>query len=220
MSDDAVSGLEWPERPWVRAVMVVNLTGAITGPDGRSGTISGPADREVLLGVRRFSDAIVIGAQTMRDEVYAPLRMSAERQEARRSRGLAPAPRLVIVTAGLDLPWDAPAFHESALAPLIVTASSATPERRAAVPPTCELLVAPGDRVEVPWLIDSLHDRGLIRIACEGGAALLGEFAGARSIDEWVVTLSGVVGEDRFVPRSVRSEDEFVFTRFTRRDAL
>jgi len=206
----------WPAGSWVRAVMVVNLLGATTGPDGRSGSISGPADRDVLLGVRRLADAIVIGAQTMRDEVYKPFRPSEQIQRERVADGLAPAARLVIVTASADLPWDAAAFHESLLPPIIVVCESTPAQRCAAIPATCEVMVAPGDHVEARWLIDALHERGLQRISCEGGAALLREVADAGCVDEWMVSLSGIVGADRYVPSSVRTAEEFVFTRFTR----
>jgi len=198
--------------------MVMDLHGSITGDDGRSGSISGPADRAVLSAVRRFSDAVLIGAQTMRTEIYSPLRMSADRQALRRDRGLAAAPRLVIVSASLELPWDAPVFHESTQPPLIVAPHSSPADRRAGLPDSVELLLAPGERVEPRWLVDALADRGLAHVACEGGARLLSEMAKANCIDEWDLTVSGVTGAQRYRPVAARSEDEFVFTRFLRED--
>lgn len=206
----------WPQEPWLRALFVIALDGAVSGPDGRSGSISGPADRHVLGAVRRWSDAVVVGAATMRIERYNPMRVSAEVSAQRLEHGLAAAPRLVVVSASLDLPWTDPVYSESTLAPLIVTIGAASAEMRGSVPDSCELLVAPGDRVDPVWLRGQLIDRGLRRIVCEGGRALLDEFARAGVVDEWALTLSGIVAGHRFAPDLARCEDEFVFTRFIR----
>jgi riboflavin biosynthesis pyrimidine reductase len=206
----------WPQEPWLRALFVIALDGAVSGPDGRSGSISGPADRHVLGAVRRWSDAVVVGAATMRIERYNPMRVSTAVSAQRLEHGLAAAPRLVVVSASLDLPWTDPVYSESTLAPLIVTIAAASAEMRGRVPDSCELLVAPGDRVDPVWLREQLIDRGMRRIVCEGGRALLDEFARAGVVDEWALTLSGIVGGYRFAPDLARCEDEFVFTRFIR----
>jgi len=206
----------WPSGPWVRALFVMTLDGAASGPDGRSGSISGPADRSVLASVRRWSDVVVVGAATMRAERYNPMRVSESISGERIARGLQAAPRLVIVSASLDLPWSDPAYAESMLPPLIVTVASAPEEARQRVPATCELLVAPGDRVDPAWLRQQLVDRGLQHIVCEGGRALLADFSRAGMVDEWALTVSGVMGDVAFTATSARCEDEFVFTRFVR----
>ena len=216
--DDAsvVDSYPWPDSTWVRALMVLNLDGDVAGPDGSSRSISGPADRQVLAACRRFADAVVIGAQTMRAEVYSPMRMSGERQEARRADGLAPAPRLVIVTASLDLPWSADAFHTSTLSPLILASAAAPADRQASVPATCELVVAPGPILDPTWIISALTERGLHRILLEGGPHVLRQMAAAGCVDEWALTVSGIVGEQHFRPVLARPQEEFVFTRFVR----
>lgn len=206
----------WPHGPWVRALFVMALDGSPAGVDGRSGSISGPADRRVLIAVRRWSDAIVVGASTMRAERYNPLRATEVVAAERRAAGRQPAPRLVIVSASLDLPWADPVYAESMLPPLIVTVSSAPAEARERVPATCELLVAPGERVDPAWLRQQLIDRGMERIVCEGGRSLLADFARADVVDEWALTLSGLMPAGAFAPVLARCEDEFVFTRFVR----
>lgn len=205
----------WPAGPWVRALMVMTLDGAIAGSDGRSGSISGPADRSALAAVRRYCDAVVVGAQTMRVERYSPMRTRPEIAAARESRGLAPAPRLIVISASLDLPWSEPAYAESAQPPLIVTPSTSDVAARQRVPATCELLVAPGT-VEPEWLLQQCRDRGLDHVVCEGGRRVLREFLEADAIDEWALTLSGRTAHASFHPVMVRSTDDFVFTRFLR----
>ena len=206
----------WPSGPWVRALFVMALDGAAAGPDGRSGSISGPADRKVLGAVRRWSDAVVVGAATMRAERYNPMRVSESVAAERLAAGQQAAPRLVIVSASLDLPWSDPAYAESMLPPLIVTVASAPADALACVPSTCEVLVAPGDRVDPLWLREQLVDRGMERIVCEGGRALLADFARSGAVDEWALTVSGLMPAGAFAPVLARCEDEFVFTRFVR----
>ncbi len=206
----------WPPGPWVRALFVMALDGAAAGPDGRSGSISGPADRNVLIAVRRWSDAVVVGAATMRAERYNPMKATEAVSAQRLDAGQQAAPRLVIVSATLDLPWSDPAYAESMLPPLIVTVASASDEARARVPTTCEVLVAPGERVDPMWLREQLVDRGMERIVCEGGRGLLADFARAGAVDEWALTISGLTPGGTFAPVLARCEDEFVFTRFVR----
>ena len=206
----------WPSGPWVRALFVMALDGAAAGPDGRSGSISGPADRKVLGAVRRWSDAVVVGAATMRAERYNPMKVSESVAAERLAAGQQAAPRLIIVSASLDLPWSDPAYAESMLPPLIVTVASAPADALARVPSTCEVLVALGERVDPVWLREQLVDRGMERIVCEGGRALLADFARSGAVDEWALTVSGLMPAGAFAPVLARCEDEFVFTRFVR----
>ncbi|MEY3733083.1 MAG: hypothetical protein RL347_442 [Actinomycetota bacterium] len=206
----------WPSGPWLRALFVMTLEGRIAGADGSSRSISGPADRAVLGAVRRWSDAVIVGAATMRAERYNPMRASEEVAAERVARGSAPAPRLVVVSGSLDLPWSDPVYSESMVPPLIVTGRQSAAEVLGRVPATCELLTAPADRVEPRWLVETLVSRGLTRIVCEGGPTLLAEFVRAGVIDEWALSLSGILANDRFAPTFARCEDEFVFTRFIR----
>lgn len=216
MSEAVDDDYPWPSGPWVRALFVMALDGSAAGPDGRSGSISGPADRRVLGAVRRWSDAVVVGAATMRAERYNPMKVSEAVAADRLAAGQQVAPRLVIVSASLDLPWSDPAYAESMVPPLIVTVASAPAEAFERVPSTCEVLVAPGERVDPVWLREQLVDRGMDRIVCEGGRALLADFARAGAVDEWALTVSGLMPTGAFAPVLVRCKDEFVFTRFVR----
>jgi len=58
-------------RPWVGMCMVSGIDGS-TVVAGSSQALSGPADREVLLALRRAADTVLVGAGTVRDEGYGP----------------------------------------------------------------------------------------------------------------------------------------------------
>ncbi|MFM7598137.1 MAG: dihydrofolate reductase family protein, partial [Actinomycetota bacterium] len=197
-------------------MMVMGLDGATVGPDGGSRSLSGPADLAALLAIRSHCDAVVIGAETLRVERYKPFRAKPEFQESRAAQGIDIAPRLVIVSASLKLPWEEPVFTESALRPIVATVTGHDADWLARARDDAEVLVAPGSRVDPEWLLDELYALRLHRIACEGGRGLLASFADAGVIDEWDVTLSGLAGTTHFGVADAHSEDGFLFTRFTR----
>lgn len=215
--NDVASRYPWPASGrYVRAMMVMGLDGATVGPDGGSRSLSGPADLAALLAIRSHCDAVVIGAETLRVERYKPFRAKPEYQQSRAEQGIDIAPRLVIVSASLKLPWEEPVFTESALRPIVATVAGHDADWLARARDHADVLVSPGSRVDPAWLLDELYALRLHRIVCEGGRGLLASFADAGVIDEWDVTLSGLAGSTRFGVADAHSEDGFLFTRFTR----
>ena len=217
--NDVASRYPWPAGRWVRAMMVMGLDGATVGPDGGSRSLSGPADLAALLAIRSHADAVVIGGETLRVERYKPFRAKPELQASRAADGLDVAPRLVVVSASLTLPWDEPVFSESALTPLVATVAGHDADRLDRARQHAEILVAPGPRVDPAWLLDELYALRLHRIVCEGGRGLLASFAAGGVIDEWDVTLSGLAGATSYDLESAREDEGFLFTRYTRRPA-
>lgn len=223
----------WPQDRWLRAMMLQTLDGAPVGADGRSKSLSTPADMRVFAETRRLADAVLIGAQTMRAERYRPLAAKPDVQTARADAGLAPAPRLVIVSRSLDLPWEEPVFRESAITPLVVTAEGASGFNVEEASQLVDVVVLPGKVVDPHALIDALHERGLARITCEGGPRLLSELARADLVDEADITIAPLLtgggqihtGEPvadarRFESASVMEEDGYLFTRYVRASTL
>ena len=218
----------WPaDGPWLRAMMVLSLDGAVAGADGRSGSISSPTDRLVMAEARRLSDAVLIGAGTLRAERYTPMRARAEAQDARRTDGQASAPVLAIVSGSLDLPWDEPVFSESTIRPLVLTTREVPAGRLEAARAAAEVIVLPGQRGVAVEAVAALHQRGLQRIVCEGGVRLLAEVARDGLIDEVDLSLSPLiasggqvtVGVPSVSPRAyaltqVLHHEGFLFTRY------
>ena len=233
MQDCNVGDLEavyaWPEGRWVRAMMLHSLDGAAAGPDGRSGSISSPADRRVLAEVRRLADAVVIGAETMRVERYSPMRAKPEAAEARAAAGLAVSPVLVIVSESLDLPWDEPVFTESAITPIVICGSGADHRARRRASEHADLVVMDGPEITASALLDVLTARGLRRIVCEGGWRLLRMLIEADAVDELDFTIAPwligrpsesvalpVPAPHRFIPVSMMVDEGFAFMRYRR----
>jgi riboflavin biosynthesis pyrimidine reductase len=219
----------WPDRGrWLRAMMVATLDGSPVGPDGRSRSISSPADREVLATTRRLADVVLIGAGTFRAERYGPMRARPEDESARAAAGLAVAPRLAMVSASLDLPWEERTFAESTLPPIVVTTESADPDRLALARQAADVIALPGASVDPGAMLAALADRGLERVVCEGGPRLLADLARAGLVDEADITLSPLFTSGGQVPTGtappvpqrfgleqvVVDDDGFLFTRY------
>jgi riboflavin-specific deaminase-like protein len=172
------------ERPYVVTNFVLTLDGRAT-ISGRSGPIGGPTDTEMLMELRACVDAVMIGAGTMRVERYGRMVPSAARRERRDRRLLAHDPLAVIVTATLDLPWDAGLFTEGRGPVLIFTSS----ERQ---PPPTETLVRvvrhPGSVDLSAALAHLRRERGVRALLCEGGPRLHGQLLAAGLVDELFVT--------------------------------
>lgn len=231
--DRLAAAYPWPEgRPWLKVVMVRTLDGAVAGPDGRSGSISSPTDRLVLAEVRRLGDAQVVGASTVRAEPYGPVVPRDDAAHERHVLGLAPAPRVVVVSGSLDLPWDAPLLAGSSSRPLVVTVEGHSRATRDAAQVRADLLELPGTRVDPVQLVGRLADLGLRRIVCEGGPGLVASLLAGGVVDEVDLSVSplltdapapagqGAVGGARpFTLQHVLSDGEFLFTRYiARRD--
>lgn len=178
-------------QPWVRANMVASADGAAT-LGGRSGALSGPADRRVLSLLRALADVILVGAQTARAEGYGPVRPGRGRGWARLREGRPTTPPIAVVTRGLDLdPAGALLSPGPGLArPIVLTTESAPASRRAAAAATADVVVAGADSVEPGAAIDALAERGHHRVLAEGGPRLLGQIADAGLLDELCLTVS------------------------------
>lgn len=74
-------------RPWVVASMISSADGAIA-IEGSSGPLGGAADQAVFLHLHRSADVVLVGAETVRRDVYSPL---------------PPHQQLVVVSASGDL---------------------------------------------------------------------------------------------------------------------
>ena len=208
----------WPDKPWLRTMMVSTLDGATVGADGRSGSISGPADKRVFMETRRLSDAVLVGAGTIRAERYKPMLAKAEWQEARLAAGRSPAPQIVVVSGRLDLPWEEPMFAESALPVIVATTESVDTDVLTRANEHAEVWQVGTDSVDLASLVTRMHAAGLRRIVCEGGEVLLDGLVRADLVDEMDLTVSPLLAGAGYLPdlgREVRVPGADDFPRFS-----
>jgi riboflavin biosynthesis pyrimidine reductase len=178
--------------PWVRANMVTSLDGAATLL-GRSGGLSGEADRQVFAMLRAITDVILVGAGTARAEGYAPVRPESEGVRwAWLREGRAPSPPIAVITGRLGLDLDSPLLTEAPeyARTIVITTESAPATRRAAAARTADVVVAGDTSVDLPAAITALAELGHWRVLAEGGPYLLGQLTAAGRLDELCLTVS------------------------------
>lgn len=154
-------------------------------------------DRFLMALLRACADAVLVGAGTLRatanhrwvpDAVYPDA--SESFAELRRLRGLAPEPRLAVVTARGDLDPAHPALQAGAL---VLTTANAAARLRSSLPSSCEVVVAGADGVDLGVALEHLRSAGLAVVLTEGGPHIMGELLRARRLDELFLTVSPVI---------------------------
>ena len=182
-----------PGRPWVMANMVASVDGAFA-VDGRSGPLSGPADRAVFHALRALTDIVLVAAGTARAERYRRPWPVEEAQGLRRARGQDPAARLAVVSRSLHIPPDQPFLSGDGPDPLVLHPSDADPS---GLPAGVEPRVSGDTSTDLPGALTDLADDGARLVLCEGGPNLLGQLHAADLLDELFITTSPhLVGGD------------------------
>jgi riboflavin-specific deaminase-like protein len=183
-------------RPWLRANMVASADGAATA-GGRSGGLSGEADRQVFSVLRGLADVVLVGAATVRREEYGPPKAKPQYAERRAAAGQAPAPVIAIVSGSLDLDFTSKLFAAATTTPIVITAAAAPPGRMAAAGAVADVVVAGDERVDLSAAADALAGRGYRRMLTEGGPHLLSQLVAAGLVDELCLTIAPLmVGGD------------------------
>jgi riboflavin biosynthesis pyrimidine reductase len=181
--DDLLAGIDYDG---VRVNFVSSVDGAATR-EGRSGGLSGPADQRFFELLRRVCDVVLVGAGTVRDEGYGPMRVSDASARWRVAHGRGEHPVFAIVTASLDLDPASGIFTRAPVRPLIVTTERAPGKARFA--DVADVVVAGGSQVDGALAVTALRERGLLRVLCEGGPSLFGSLLEADAVDELCVTI-------------------------------
>lgn len=175
-------------KSWLSFNFVSSVDGAASVA-GLSEGLGNAADQHIFGLLRRPTQAILVGAGTIRAEGYGGELLDEEARSWRLAHGLSARPRLVIFSGSLDLAPDLEVFTNAPETPLIVTTRGASKQRREALAGLADVVSLDEGPVG-PALLKALGGLGLTRVHCEGGPSLLGTFAQAGVVDELALTLS------------------------------
>lgn len=165
---------------WWRMNMIGTLNARVAGPDGTSDSISNRADRTILQHLRRSSDAVLVGAETVRSERHAP----------------AHGALLVVVTGSGELSGHRLSREQAAEGALVLCPEDAADRVRATMP-GARIEHPPLDdegRVDIAALRGFLAGLGLRRVVVEGGERLIGQCLDAGLLDEACLAQAPVFG--------------------------
>lgn len=186
---DAVSDEELVSRPvgpWLRVNFISSVDGAAT-VGGVSGGLGNDADKRSFELLRRVSDAVIVGAGTVRSEGYTALRVSDESVAWRVAHGMPAHPVFVLVSHHLDLDPASPIFTDAPVTPVVVTTAQ---HDVSGFEGLARVIVAGDATVDVHVMLDALHGMGLRALLNEGGPSLFGSLLAAGVVDELRLTVS------------------------------
>jgi diaminohydroxyphosphoribosylaminopyrimidine deaminase/5-amino-6-(5-phosphoribosylamino)uracil reductase len=176
--------------PFVTLKMAMSLDGAIAPRPGGSFAVTGGPARERVRDLRFASDAVMVGAGTIRiDDAQLTLRPHRTRRK--------PYARVVVCESDavpprsrvFAAPRDAP---PGTYAPTIVLAPAGIRDRFAALEAVADVVYV-GDagetQLDLKAALRALRARGMASVLCEGGPTLAGRLLEARLIArvEWFV---------------------------------
>lgn len=215
---------------WVRANMITSIDGAIS-LQGRSGGLSGLADKVVFGLLRSLADVILVGAGTARAEHYGLARVWPQLRPGR------PVPPIAIVTKRLTLDLDSPIIQgNGGPRTILLTTNEAATDQVELASKTADVIIAGDDEVPATAIVDKLAELGHRKILIEGGPTLLAQLNAAGVLDELCVTISPLTegggagrmmvskSSDQPVPRDFElrvllEDDGFLLARYLRREA-
>lgn len=175
------------DRPLVVLSCATSIDGYLDDTSARRLVLSTPADLDRVDAVRAGSDAILVGAGTIRADDPLLLVRSGERRERRVAEGRPSYPAKVTVTGSGDLDPAAAFFTAGDAQRLVYAATPAVHALRRRLGGFAEVVdtgATVGLADLLPGLLADLARRGIRQLLVEGGAAVHTAFLAARLVDE------------------------------------
>ena len=171
----------------LRANMVMSQDGHFFDEHGSSRGLSSPLDLKVLLTLRAISDAVLVGANTVRKEDYQTPRLKGEYQDLNKV-----SPKLVVLSKSLDFDLGSRLFANRDNPPIFITEQNETEnwsQNRLRLTSVSEVIALPGP-LNVHSVVTHLHKTGLSKIVSEGGPDVLEQLIKEDLVDELDITIS------------------------------
>lgn len=184
-------------RPMLTLKIATSFDGRIATASGESRWITGPRARAEVHLMRAQSDAVLVGAGTMRGD---------DPKLDVRGLGMECAhPVRIVVSGALNLPRAGHLGQSAREKPLWLChhAEAEQTRREAWTELGAELIEIPfqaDGQLSLPAMLQKLGDRGLTRVLCEGGGRLAAALIAADLVDEVVCYTAGLALGDKGVP--------------------
>jgi 5-amino-6-(5-phosphoribosylamino)uracil reductase len=189
------------DRPYVLLSCAVSLDGYIDDSSDRPLRLSGDADIDRVDELRGRSDAILVGAGTIRSDNPLLLLRSQARRDARIASGLSPDPARVVISGSGNLDPAGQMFTTGANR-IVYVSSAALAAARNQLAGKADVADA-GDPVDLGHILADLASRGVTRLMVEGGASVLTQFLLTGLADELVLAIAPFFIGDPRAPRFV-----------------
>ncbi|GAA3213260.1 RibD family protein [Nonomuraea helvata] len=189
------------QRPYVLLSCAMSVDGYIDDTTPERLLLSNAADFDRVDQVRAESDAILIGATTMRKDNPRLLVNSEERRAQRVARGLPAYPLKVTVTESGDLSPDLRFWHYGG-DKVVYCPDSTVSKVRKSLDDLADV-VGTGPSLDLPTMLDDLGSRGVHRLMVEGGSTIHTQFLTHGLADEIHLAIAPIFVGDSKAPRFV-----------------
>jgi 5-amino-6-(5-phosphoribosylamino)uracil reductase len=180
----------------------MSIDGYIDDATDKRLLLSNDADFDRVDAVRAECDAILVGANTIRQDNPRLLVRSQARRDARVARGLSPSPIKITLTVHGDLDPTASFFAAGEVEKIVYCASPATDKTRERLDGVATVVDA-GDPVVLTAMLADLAARGVRRLMVEGGSGMHTWFLTAGLADELHLVVAPFFVGDSRAPRFV-----------------
>lgn len=190
------------DRPYVILSAAMSIDGYLDTAAPPRLALSNAADFDRVDEVRAHSDAIMVGARTVRLDNPRLLVRSDERRNRREAEGLTPTPLKVTVTATGDLDPESAFFAVGPTEKLVYCPRSAAPGIRDRLGGLATV-VGLGEEITMADLVDDLGDRGVRTLLVEGGRTMITQFLASDLVDELQLAIAPFFVGDPRAPRLI-----------------
>jgi 5-amino-6-(5-phosphoribosylamino)uracil reductase len=190
------------DRPYTLLSCCMSIDGYLDTATDERLLLSNEADLDRVDAIRADSDAILVGAATVRNDNPRLLVRAQARRAERAARGLPPTPIKVTVTSRVRLDPRADFFATGDTEKLVYCPSDAVATARCRLGAVATV-VDGGRRVDMCRMSEDLHGRGVRRLMVEGGGIVHTQFLAAGLADELDLVVAPFFVGDSRAPRFV-----------------
>ena len=172
------------KRPHVSVNMAMSLDGRISTRKHERITLGSRHDRRLMDVLRAESDAVIVGAGTLRHDGFPILVRSDDVRSRRVAKGRPPHPVNVIMSRSLVLPTNRPFFQRTDTERLVYTTQLASATRVRRLQRLAEVVMLRRKTLSPTVVLADLYDRGARKVLLEGGGEIHYAFLADGAVDD------------------------------------
>jgi len=179
-------------RPEITICLACSLDGRIKQQGEQVPSFTSRYDREKLFRLRARADALLIGANTVRQERLPPLIRDPKLVARRESQGQTPHPDVVLVSGSMNLPWPSAYFDQAHQQIRCITVENPPQDGyRQAIARGIDVIHC-GQPLNMATAVNRLGDLGYNQILAEGGGTLVHGLLEADLVQRFHLTIAPI----------------------------
>ena len=180
-------------RPYVIVNVAVSADGKLSTRERRQVKISGKDDFDRVDELKAGCDAIMVGIGTVLADDPSLTVKSDARIDARVMNGKPEHPVRIVIDSKGRTPPDAKILHKGPGLRIIAVSDMASEGDVTALKQHAKVIHAGEEFVDLPILLEKLHEMGINRLMVEGGGTLIWGLLSAGLVDELLVFVGNII---------------------------